>query len=235
MKMAMVRVGIDTGCGGMLGPIFPDGSFEFLPIPAGSLKDERTYGNTAGRHGRRLIEYFPEGRRLSMKDQGMHVDPEFDTFTYGDPTSPKRGLRRLEPGDYLVFYAGLKGWGCSAAPALYLIGYFEVQAAGLATQFTDLQRRDWFGSNFHVRHQAVYEDQKEKLVLVKGTPNSRLFEKGVLLSVVGSNRAGKPMHVLSPEMQAVFGNFDGKICFQRSPTRWVDPALVEAAARFIQR
>jgi len=35
----------------------------------------------------------------------LDTSPEFETFTYGDPTSPKAGLRRLQPGDVLAFYA----------------------------------------------------------------------------------------------------------------------------------
>jgi hypothetical protein len=121
----MVRVGIDTGCGGMLAPIFADDAFDFMPIPDGFGIDERTYGNMPGRYGRMLIQYFPQGRRARMVSQSMHVDPEFDTFTYGDPTPPKAGLRHLDPGDLLVFYAGLQGWECDRARGLYLIGYFD--------------------------------------------------------------------------------------------------------------
>ena len=35
-------------------------------------------------------------------------------------------------------------------------------------------------------------------------------------------------------MQAIFGGFDGRLSFQRSPTRWVDPAFVEHAAAFVR-
>ena len=47
MKIVMLRVGIDTGSGGMHGPLFQDGTFEYIPIPDGFRKDERTYGVTA--------------------------------------------------------------------------------------------------------------------------------------------------------------------------------------------
>ena len=57
--------------------------------------DERTYSNTLGRHGRNLIDSFPLSMRNRMADQPMHVDPEFESFTYGDPTAPKAGLQRL--------------------------------------------------------------------------------------------------------------------------------------------
>ena len=45
-----------------------------------------------------------------MAEQHVHVDPEFETFTCGDPTTPKRSLRTLRPGDFLVFYCGLQEW-----------------------------------------------------------------------------------------------------------------------------
>ena len=33
MQVVLLRVGIDTGSGGILGPLFSDGSFEYIPIP----------------------------------------------------------------------------------------------------------------------------------------------------------------------------------------------------------
>ena len=122
MNVVLLRIGIDTGSGGIHGPLFADGTFEYIPIPDGQAVEGRTYGNTAGRHGRDLIDYFPASMRDRMAGQPMHVDPEFDTFTYGDPTTPKAGLRRLEPGDLLVFYCGLQGWDFSSDPALILDG-----------------------------------------------------------------------------------------------------------------
>jgi hypothetical protein len=35
-------------------------------------------------------------------------------------------------------------------------------------------------------------------------------------------------------MQKIFGDFDGKISIQRSPTRWVKPEYVEKAAEFVK-
>jgi hypothetical protein len=169
-----------------------------------------------------------------MIKQAIHFDPEFTTFTYGDPTSPKAGLRHLGPGDLLVFYYGLEGWDVRAEPALYLMGYFEVQIAGKAGDFTPDDLVDLFGENFHVRHPAIFEQQKKDLVLVKGSPGSRLLNKAVLISTWGQDRAGRPLKVLSPEMQRIFGGFKGKLSFQRSPTRWVDPTFVVKAATFLR-
>src|SRR3954453_13766401 len=108
MNVVLLRVGIDTGCGGIHSPLFADDSFEFIPIPDRGGRDERTYGNTVGSSGLPLVRYFPAGRRQLMTNQSMHLDPEFSTFTYGDPTPPKRGLRNLRAGDLLVFYAGME-------------------------------------------------------------------------------------------------------------------------------
>lgn len=231
--MALLRVGIDSGSGGMDGPMFADGAFEFVPIPDSTGLNEQTYGNYIGHTGHRLSEFFPPARQPAMRSQSMHLDPEFTSFTYGDPTSPKAGLRRLAEGDLLVFYAGLRGYVCDFPPGLYLIGYFEVAFAGFARDLTEEQIRACSG-NFHVRHESVFFDQRDRLVLVKGGSGSRLLTKAVKISVVGQDRSGKPLKVLSPEMQQIFGNFDGKLSFQRSPTRWVANEYVLGAARFVR-
>jgi len=157
MKVAMLRIGIDSGSGGIHGPLFMDGSFDYVPIPDRFEIDERTYGNTTGLKQRKLVEYFPKARRVRMVNRSVHFDPEFATFTYGDPTPPKAGLRRLEKGDMLIFYCGLEGWEIRSEPALYLMGYFEIQAAGKPDDFGEQETRRLFECNFHVRHRRVFE------------------------------------------------------------------------------
>ena len=236
MQVVLLRVGIDTGSGGIHGPLFRDGSFEYIPIPdrfVGQGVDERTYGNTLSRKGQRLVSYFPERLRTRMDDQSIHFDPEFETFTYGDPTSLKSSLRRLDEDSLLVFYAGLEGRDFHCEPALYIVGYFRVAKAGLAESFSRAELADLFGSNFHVRHRAVFEDQKDRLVLVKGAAGSRLLRKAKRISSVGKNRSGGFLHRLSPEMQQVFGDFGGHTSIQRSPPRWVIPEFAERAADYV--
>ncbi len=234
MKVVLLRVGVDMGAGGMYGPLCADGSFEFIPIPDGHKLDERTYGNTHGRHGKPLVEYFPRAKQQLMANQPMHVDPEFETYTYGDPTRLKSGLRDLEPGDMLAFYAGLKGWDFQSEPALYLVGYFEVAVAGKGTEFSDEQLQNLFGQNFHVRHPAVFADQRDRLVLVKGSEESRLLKRARRISTLGQDKAGKPLKVLSAEMQEVFGSFGGQGSLQRSPPRWVPADFSNRAATFLR-
>jgi hypothetical protein len=233
MQVVLLRVGIDSGCGGIHGPLFQDGGFEFIPIPDGWRIDRRTYGNTKGRRGQLLVDYFPKLRQSKVADQSIHFDPEFTTYTYGDPTPPKSSLRKLAKGDLLIFYSGLEGWDFACKPALYLIGYFVVSRAGIASNFSAQQLRRVFGKNFHVRHHAVLADQRQRLVLVKGGTGSRLLRKAVRISWRGKNCDGRPLHRLSKDMQRIFGDFDGHTSIERSPPRWVSPALTKAAAQFV--
>jgi len=238
MQVVLLRVGIDTGSGGIHGPLYNDGTFEFVPI---SDKRNRfavnleTYGNTRGAiHGRLLVDYFPERRRDKAKTLCLHYDPEFKTFTYGDPTTPKAGLKKFKRGDLLVFYAGLQGWDCQRESALYIIGYFEVKKAIVAREHTWEDLQSEFKKNFHVRHRPVFEHQKDRLILVKGGRGSRLLKKAKRISIQAKNKAGRLIHVLSPEMRCVFGDFDGHISIHRSPPRFVFSEYAGKAARFVR-
>jgi Nucleotide modification associated domain 3 len=234
MNVVLLRVGIDTGCGGIHSPLFPDGSFEFISIPDRGGRDERTYGNTVGRSGRPLVEYFPDGRRQNVTTQSMHVDPEFRMFTYGDPTPPKRGLRRLQPRDLLVFYAGMEGWGWTQEPALYLAGYFEVERVGFAAEIGDEIVRREFADNFHLRHRSVYEEQRDRLLLVRGSLRSRLFTRAYRLGARLLRDDGTYWQMLSSEMAEVFGSFGGIGSIQRSTPRWVQEDKVHSAMTFVR-
>jgi len=235
----LLRVGIDSGCGGIQSPLFADGSFEFVCIPDNKHVSVHKYGKVFGKNGRPHSDYFPARKQEAVAEQHIHLDPEFGTFTYGDPTTPKRSLQKLERGDYLIFYCGLQnwneetGWRKDKAPALYLAGYFVVEHAGMATDFSQTALKRCFGKNFHVRYPSVFEKQRDDLVLVKGGSGSRLLTKAHKISSVGKDRAGKPLKVLSPQMQKVFGTFGGKISIQRSPPRWVEPKFVDKAIEFV--
>ena len=242
MQVVLLRVGIDSGCGGMQGPLLKDNQFEYIPIPDTFQKkgvDKRTYGKTKGRHARFLIDYFPKGRLKKMAQQPMHFDPEFKTFTYGDPTTLKGSLRKLKSGDLLVFYCGLSKWDAENGMSkhnhdLYMIGYFEVEQASYAHDLPKENRRKLFGKNFHVMHQPVFQKQKDRLVLVKGNKKSRLLKKAVKISSDGRDRNGNPLKVISPKMRNIFGKFGGRLSIQRSGPKWVEPRYVDRAAKFVR-
>ena len=51
-KALLLCVGIDRGTGGALGPIFTDGTFEYVPIPERKrTRNHRSYATLLGRHG----------------------------------------------------------------------------------------------------------------------------------------------------------------------------------------
>ncbi len=237
MQVVLLRVGIDSGAGGMQGPLFEDGSFEFVPIPDRFHKfgeNSETYSTTKGRSGRLLLDYFPRHMRSEYRDVSIHADPEFDTFTYGDPTmGAKRGLRNLRKGDLLVFYAGLEPWPQGGEQKLYIVGYFKLCWAGLARDLSQTELDARFHANFHVKHKAVFEDQRSRLVLAQGDPSSKLLRTAVPISVYGSDKSGRPLKVLSEEMQVHFGDFGGRIAIQRSAPRWVNETHVAEAADFV--
>jgi hypothetical protein len=238
MQVVLLRVGIDTGSGGIHAPLFKSGEFEFIPIcdKRNSFGVNReTYGNTKGAmHGRLLVDYFPERLRHKARDMSIHYDPEFVTYTYGDPTPPKAGLKRLAKGDLLVFYAGLEGWDFRCEPWLYIIAYFEVEHAVHTRGHGWDELNQHFSNNFHVRHRPVFEDQKDRLVLIKGGSGSKLLKKARRISILELNKGDRPIHVLSPEMRGIFGDFDGHVSIHRSPPRFVFPEFVEKAALFVR-
>ena len=241
-QVVLLRVGIDSGCGGIQGPLLENDTFEFICIPDKKGVSIHTYGTMVGNCGRPFADFFPKSRRDQIAKRHIHVDPEFETFTYGDPGSNKRSLRKLQAGDVLVFYCGLQKWSPSAgwigAPALYLAGMFVVEIAGLVQDLVKTIGLDplkmKFANNFHVRYPILFELQKDALVLVKGGPGSRLFRKARCISEMSTDRSGKPLKILSKEMQKEFGGFGGRLAIQRSMPRRVDDAFVDRAINFLK-
>ena len=50
-KAVLLRVGIDSGSGGIQGPLFKDGSFEYICIPDKKGVSRHKYGTCIGRNG----------------------------------------------------------------------------------------------------------------------------------------------------------------------------------------
>ena len=236
MKIALLRVGADSGNLGIHSPLFEDDSFEFIPINEDynvnpkngnkQINEIRTFGNTKIKTSKYLIDYFKESKKEKFRNANIHFDPEFKTFTYGDPSFTKKGLSRLEKGDYLIFYSSLSRSNSEAK--LYTIGYFEIDKVKIVIdlkEYKELQKD--FGKNFHVMHENIFErdvlcKKNKGLKLVKGTQKSKLLNKAYLISdkkPYGSDEL--PRFVVSKEMQKIFGDFDGKICIQRNALRFI--------------
>ena len=164
MKALLLRVGIDKGSGGTLGPLFDDGSFEYIPIPEDyPTREQRTYAQILGRTGKALAEFV----RPALRDRVPHLDPEFEGFTYGDPTRTKRAqLRALDPGDLLVFYAGLEPQMMLDKAREFAIGYFTVDRIVCPTNGDlDAQTREAIATNAHLQRTTL----DPNVVVVKGT------------------------------------------------------------------
>jgi hypothetical protein len=220
-RILFLRIGIDTGCGQALGPLFPDGAFEYVPIPE---RDEEVgsrglrYGAIPARSGGSLARFVP--RRF--RDGYAHYDPEFDTFTYGDPARNKGAqLLRLGPGDLLVFYAGLTPTGFSGHDALYVIGYFSVSAAHAVPDGPSWPPAGLahLGHNAHLRRARL----DPGLVIVEGNPaHSRLLARAAPLSDEARN--------VLPHLVGVLG-FGGSV--KRAVGRWVPVDHLRPAAEWL--
>ena len=250
MKVVLLRVGIDKIAGGIHSPLFKDGTFEFIPIPeyfyrnhSFDPKKVKTYSTEKGKFGKPFIDYFKkEGKdKEQHRDIPIHIDPDFETFTYGDGNRTKQTLVNLEKGDYLVFYASLEGFDFNMPPSLYVIGYFEVDYSLLATEPDqyELVYED-FKNNFHIKNKEIFErditNPKNKgLKLVKGTENSRLLKYAYLISRKIEIPKKADVHVISDEMLRVFGSFGGKIAIQKEPLRWIkDKELVKRTVEWLK-
>ena len=238
MDVVLLRVGIDSGSGKTHGPLFPDGSFEFIPIPDEFGVSSKTYGKARARKkikGKKcpLIRFFPDNLKWKMAWRPIHDDPEFETFTYGDRTT-RKGSLRLNKGDLLVFYAGLQRQNeRKPKPALYIIGYFEVEKAGLVGTFDKPTLRKYFSNNFHIRHRSklLLRDKKERdLVLVRGGKGSRLLKKAILFANPSPVRKGT--YRLTKKMELILGDL-GHIT--RAWPRKVDEKHTAKAVDFLRR
>lgn len=138
MRGILVRVGIDQSFGGWNAPADPETRrFAYVPIPEKTGTQfhpdcARLYSETLP-----AIESFRQRNGshrsgLAAPDElfskHMHLDPDFETLTYGD-VGDRRGseIRNLHEGDLLVFYAGLRDIQSRKKKLIYaIIGLFVV-------------------------------------------------------------------------------------------------------------
>ncbi|MCF2143348.1 MAG: hypothetical protein K9W42_06565 [Candidatus Heimdallarchaeota archaeon] len=127
MKILYYRVGMDTGVGGCVGPIFKDKTFEYIPIPDYFTTESRTFSNTIGRSGKKIKNFVPK----KIANCPMHLDPDYSANipVCCEGTTQQNTFKKLKLGDYLIHYAGL-----SPTPLkpknnidLYFIGYMKVK------------------------------------------------------------------------------------------------------------
>jgi hypothetical protein len=78
----LLHVAADITNLGIVGPIFQDMAFEFLPIPSdlGKLTYEQ-YPARNLQYGRNLADFIPSDKA----GDSVHFDPDFQCRTYGQP------------------------------------------------------------------------------------------------------------------------------------------------------
>ena len=205
-RAVAVNVAANTNEPGFRGPVYPDGSFAYVPIPesAETLPRERYPVDEP------LPTYADLNLPFSLPDDlhgtPVHMDPEFvtvhgrDAATYGDPYAIKAGpIATLQPNDWLLFYATLTlrpaGWdgpvgdGCSATPepgavdddlapewGAYLFAGLRVDRVLDGPDRTEAS--DLVSTNAHLKR-----DPFDARVVVDGDPDaSGLFDRVVPLS-----------------------------------------------------
>ncbi|WP_158055482.1 Nmad3 family putative nucleotide modification protein [Halorussus halophilus] len=195
-RAVAINVGANTNVPGVRGPIYPDGTFEYVPIPEDEETSESvsvpTYADLA------LETELPE-----RKDElPVHLDPEFaeypecERYTYGDPHGVKaRPLLELTAGDYVFFYATLtthedaepepeperrESW-ITPEWGTYVIGQFRLADDPIdGAAFSELPEREQavFANNAHVKR----EEFDAAVMLVGEDEESKLYETAVPLS-----------------------------------------------------
>ena len=143
MNVLLIHVGADTTNLGVVGPIFSNGTFEFIPINNFCGLETRTYANLLARNkqfGDTLADFLPS----NVGNLNPHPDPDFDAYTFGEPNNPEpipRALRKLKPEDMLFFVSSLAPYDQAAYQAKdsmlqvyqrgkknkYVIGFFRVK------------------------------------------------------------------------------------------------------------
>ncbi len=139
MRAALVRVGIDHSYGGWNSPADPiTRTFVYVPIPESRGTRfhsgcKRMYPSTlpavssfADEHG--LDPLKDLGWPVELNRRAMHLDPDFETLTYGD-VGNRRGsyLSGMTREDVIVFYAGLRSIYPDAKSLVYaIVGLFVV-------------------------------------------------------------------------------------------------------------
>jgi hypothetical protein len=197
VRAVAVNVGANTNSPGFRGPVFPDGSGEFVPIPETEPADAPTYGDLTPR----IRTEIP----ADLRDTPVHLDPEFaeypccERYTYGDPHGVKaRPLLELSAGDLALFYATLDArgeghpdWVCEEWGA-YVVGAFRLATDPVPGEaFDDLPaaERQAFGTNAHVRRERM-----DAAVLLRGGPGaSGLLDPVLPLSGERGTDPGAPV------------------------------------------
>lgn len=198
MRIYLANVGANLSLfnkRGLASPVFEDGRFEFLPIPADNPRLDESpnairYGDLRSHHDPTpaLTSYIPD----RLWDKAVHNSPEFDTFTYCDacddfPRASK--LKEVQQGDVLLFVAGLRRWTggkWTSEYGLRLIGGFRIEEMPYqVVERPDERVEDRFANNAYVisgRETGRWDPIVGNWLFAGSKDGSRRFDKAVPLN-----------------------------------------------------
>lgn len=184
-RIFLINVGANTNHP-QQSPLFKDGSFEFVPIPASS-DDGYTFADLRQFNApdSPVINHF---RAINIpRDTKIHNDPEFATFTFGDSPIVKPGLKSMTKGDFLFFLVRLVPYRnqqyYNNEGIFALIGFLEIEEIiplPFDATIDPLLTSPAFNRNAHVmRWLNDHVSYDDGYVVYKGSTNSRRFGKAV--------------------------------------------------------
>lgn len=198
MRIYLANVGANVSLfnkRGLASPVFEDGRFEFLPIPADNprldespdairYRDLRSHYDPA----QALTSYIPD----HLWGKAVHNSPEFEKFTYCDACDdfPRAAnLKHVQQGDVLLFAAGLRRWtgdGWAGEYGLHLIGGFRIEdVARHESEPVDKRTADRFANNAYVingRGTGRWGRKVGNWLFAGSKDGSRRFNKAVPLN-----------------------------------------------------
>ena len=205
MKALLLRVGIDKAYGA-LSPVFNDETFIYIPIYNRDIKEKeinekRTYNDYEDLTDLSLSEYIPQ----NIWNNIIHLDPEFKTFTYGDPAINKRkAILSLKKGDFLVFYMGGKEIEGDGEEGCYIFGYFKVEKVLNWDKVKESEIKKFertFKNNAHI----ISSKSRDNLVLVKGNSSKSKLLKNCIKISKKNPESNNPSYIATNEMQNYLG------------------------------
>jgi hypothetical protein len=133
MNGLLVRVGADQSLGGgrWNGPVnSATNNFVYVPIPEAYSTRSGLNTSYSDPFLHSALAKIGSGLPRHLSGKVTHLDPDFGYLTYGDSDERARQIRKkLESGDILAFYAGLRNLNQPAGQLVYaLIGLYVIDA-----------------------------------------------------------------------------------------------------------
>ncbi len=220
MKALLLRVGIDNGYGAVT-PIFADDTYEYISIyyknkVSIEKNEKRTYKDIKCKYRDNGLElrnlqgftniasYLPK----KLHDKIIHLDPEFESFTYGEPGRQKRAaLLKLEKGDLLVFYLGGKNWDDKTDSELgvYIFSYFTVKEVYDWNNLSKKEQKELSINQLSKNAHIISSKPRTNLVIVKGESSKSKKLKYCIKISEPNQKSNNPCYIASKEIRKLLG------------------------------